>query len=93
MGTSRNNEGNNKIEISKAAYDEINERGTWGLEELTDMKMKDPTEAVTTYITFNTLTVKDGFNGFSLEELRNIDYRNHVEKKIDLGEIYIKNQK
>ncbi|CAI2384782.1 unnamed protein product [Moneuplotes crassus] len=35
----------------------------------------------------------EGFNGFCLDELRFIDYRNHYEKKINLDEFVQKNQR
>ena len=34
----------------------------------------------------------DGYNGFSLEELRYIDYCNHLEKKINLDDYIEKNK-
>jgi hypothetical protein len=34
-----------------------------------------------------------GFNGFSLEELRFIDYRNHYDKKINLMDYIEKNER
>lgn len=62
------------------------EKGSWGIEELKDQKYNDIDNDRTIRIQFNSITKMEGFNGFSLEELRFIDYRNHFDKKIDLNE-------
>jgi hypothetical protein len=82
-----------KIKISEKDEKEILEKGTWGIDKLTDQKFYDNDYGTNCNINFNSICKMEGFNGFSYEELRFIDYFNHQQKKIDLGEIYEKNKK
>lgn len=74
------------IKITRSEEREISEKGTYGVDELKDMRYLDEDNGRKITITLNCLSKMQGYNGFSLEELRMIDYQNHFAKKINLTE-------
>lgn len=76
----RDKDEENLIKITRAEQEDIWEKGTYGVDELKDQKFTDDDNGRKLTCMCNSVTKMQGFNGFSLEELRFIDYRNHYDK-------------